>query len=194
MRLFIALELEPAVREWLRLIQEQLRRDLEARWIRWVQPDNIHLTLKFLGEVEGGKVKGIAEALEAEASRHGPCAFSVAGVGAFPNPERARVVWVGMRDSAGSLAALHKGIESALDGMGFEREGRRFTPHLTLGRVRDGLGREALARLTETLKTPPGSEPLASSSGQVILVQSELRPEGAVYATLSCHRLRGNVP
>ena len=192
MRLFIALELEPVVRERLRQTQDGLRRSVDAHWVRWVQPQNIHLTLKFLGEVEAPKVKQISPAIEAEAARHGPSRFIVAGVGAFPNPERARVLWVGLQDPAGCLAGLHMGMEAALDGAGFAREGRAYTPHLTLGRVRDGTGREALARLAQALTSTPGFEPVASSSGQVILVRSDLRPDGAAYTILSRHILRGD--
>jgi RNA 2',3'-cyclic 3'-phosphodiesterase len=192
MRLFIALELEPAVRERLSLTQVELRRSLDARWVRWVQPQSIHLTIKFLGEVEAAQVREISSAIEAEAVCHGPSRFTVAGVGAFPNPERARVLWVGLQDPAGSLAGLHTGMEAALGGVGFGREGRAYTPHLTLGRVRDGIGREALAQLAQALSAFPGFEPMVSSSDQVILVRSELRPDGAAYTILSGHTLQGD--
>lgn len=191
MRVFIALELEPAVRELLGQTQDRLRRSLDERWVRWVQPHNIHLTLKFLGEVEAAQVKGISSAIEAAAARHGPCKFTVAGVGTFPNPERARVLWVGLQDLAGDLAGLHEGMEAALERAGFEREGRAYTPHLTLGRVRDGIGRQALLRLAQALTSFPAFTPVASSSGQVILVRSDLRPDGAVYHLVSRHTLQG---
>lgn len=192
MRLFIALELESEVRDRLRLTQDELRRGVDSRWVRWVRPEGIHLTLKFLGEVEAAKVVGISSALEAQAVRHGPCRFRLTGVGAFPNSERARVLWVGLEDAAGCLAALHKGVEEALAGEGFEREGRAFTPHLTLGRVRDGVGGEALARLAHAIRTFPALEPMDASSSSVLLVRSELRPEGALYTSLSNHTLRGD--
>jgi 2'-5' RNA ligase len=190
MRLFIALELEPSVRKRLRETQESLRRNMDGGWVRWVQPDGIHLTLKFLGEVEASRVEGVNSAVEAQASRQPSCRFTVGGVGAFPNPERARVLWVGIRDAEDGVRGLQAGLEGALSQLGFEREGRRYTPHLTLGRVRDGTGRDSLARLAEALAayTPP--EPMQTSSETVMLVSSELRPGGPIHTILSRHRLQ----
>jgi len=192
MRLFIALELEPAVLERLREAQAALRLSLDGRWIRWVQPDGIHLTLRFLGEVEDTKVDGLKSAIAAQAAQRAICRFTVGGVGAFPNPERARVLWVGVNDAAGGLKVLQAGLEDALGQVGFERENRRYTAHLTLGRVRDGIGRESLAQLAQALAASTPLEPMETSSGTVILVRSELRPGGAVYTILSRHSLQGN--
>ena len=192
MRLFIALELEPSVREKLRQTLAALRLSLDARWIRWVQPDGIHLTLKFLGEVENTRVEALKSAIEAQASQRGVCHFTVGGVGAFPNPARARVLWVGVKDAADGLKGLQAGLEDALGQVGFERENRRYTPHLTLGRVRDGIGRESLAQLAQALTESAPLEPMETSSGTVILVRSELRPGGAVYTIMSRQGLQGS--
>jgi 2'-5' RNA ligase len=189
MRLFIALELESNVRERLKEIQAALRREVDPRWVRWVQPDGIHLTLKFLGEVDAGKAADLELALARQVPHHVPCRFQVAEVGAFPNPDRARVLWIGLRDEGRSIAALQAGIEDALEDVGFPRERRPFAPHLTLGRVREGIGGEAQANLGRVLRAFPGLEPVDTGADQVRLVRSELRPEGAVHTVLGVFSL-----
>ncbi|MCJ7511948.1 MAG: RNA 2',3'-cyclic phosphodiesterase [Anaerolineales bacterium] len=191
MRLFVALELEPPVRQRLWRTQADLQHGTEPEWVRWVQPDGIHLTLKFLGDVEAVKAEAISTALNEATARHPRCAFTVSGLGAFPNPDRARVIWVGLEDPDGTVAALQAGVESALGKLGFEPETKPFRPHLTLGRVRDGIGREPAATLAHLLKTAPALDPLPTTSDKVALIQSQLRPTGAVYRVVSRHVLGG---
>jgi 2'-5' RNA ligase len=189
MRLFIALELESSVRERLKAIQASLRREVDPRWVRWVQPDGIHLTLKFLGEVDAARVADLEAALARQVAHHAPCRFQVAEVGAFPNPDRARVLWVGLREGGRSLATLQEGIEEALEGVGFPRERRPFAAHLTIGRVRDGIGAQAQAGLARVLRAFPGFEPVDTDADEVRLIRSELRPEGAVHTVLRVYGL-----
>lgn len=148
--------------------------------MRWVARENLHFTLKFLGSVAGEKVGPIMEALEQPVRAVRRFSVAARGVGVFPDPRRPRVLWVGLEGEA--LAGLASGVERALEPLGFARERRSFRPHLTIGRWRDsgnslgGLGRE--------IESWKEREFGASWVEEVVLFQSVLEPEGAVYSAL----------
>ena len=187
MRLFIALELDEAVHEQLGLLIDQLRTD--AAKIRWVDPGNIHLTLKFLGEVSDGDVRGVCEAAGEVAAGHGPAEFDVAGVGAFPNPRGARVIWAGVANGSESLTAAQRALEDRLAAAGFRPEGRRFSPHLTVGRVKGIRDRDALARRLAEYADWSADEP--QYCDELVVFSSELRREGAIYTAVHRAPLSG---
>jgi RNA 2',3'-cyclic 3'-phosphodiesterase len=135
-RLFFAIELDPAVRVALDHAVAPLRAGEPG--LAWVRAEKLHLTMKFLGDVSEGDVEGLALAAGAVAARHRPFELTLGGVGAFPNFRRARVVWMGV-ESEPRLELLHHDLELACSEAGFEVEGRPFRPHITLGRVRDPL-------------------------------------------------------
>ncbi len=193
-RAFIAVELAPAVHILLESLQTRLQSEIGNRWVRWVRPDGIHLTLKFLGDVDASRLKEVSRALQAETPSHPRCDYTVGGLGAFPNASRARVIWVGLEDPEACLHRLHTGIEAAMARLGFREEPRDFHPHLTLGRVRDDIGREQALAIGRALTGQAPWKPLASVSNEVCLVRSDLRPEGAVYTMLSRHPLGGSSP
>ncbi|MBI4697762.1 MAG: RNA 2',3'-cyclic phosphodiesterase [Nitrospirae bacterium] len=138
MRSFIAIELPEAVRYALSGIEEELKKSRAD--VRWVKPENIHLTLKFLGDVEEKNTEKITEILKDICRRFKPFALEIKGMGVFPHPRSPRVLWTGM-DISDTLENLQKEIEDAMTSLGFEREDRRFTAHLTLGRFRSLLTR-----------------------------------------------------
>lgn len=184
MRLFVAVEFPEAVRRRAWRATAPLREaDLP---VKWVGPERLHLTLKFLGEADEGKVPAVGEALERAAGSVGPLALRLAGVGAFPSLGAPRVLWIGV-EGPPELERLHEAVEEALAELGFEREERDFHPHVTLGRARRGSGGLGGAeRLVERLEVD-----VACTADDVRLVRSVLGPEGARYSVVSSHALGG---
>lgn len=192
LRLFIAVELSADVRSALAATQVNLRRQLPQNAVRWTNPDGIHLTLKFLGDTPAERVAAIAQAMAAAAGSFGPFSFTVAGFGCFPNPRRASVLWVGVPEVPNALAGLQRAVDLQLTLLGYEKEKRSFSPHLTLGRVDKKISsgdRERLAGvLTQTKVGVLGTVPVE----EVILFQSDLRPGGAVHTALARIPLAGD--
>ena len=178
MRLFVALNLSPEMRERLAALQDRLR--CHQADVSWVRAENIHVTLKFLGETEEKRLPRVRAAL-AEAAQ-GQAAFSleVEGVGSFGG-RVPRVIWVGVERGAEPLVRLAGRIESVLAQVGFPKERRGFSPHLSLGRVRSPRNAEALlAGLLEARAERFGT--VRASSFE--LMQSEFRPSGSVYTVV----------
>jgi len=179
MRTFIAIELCEGIRSDLARLQGKLR--TFDRAVRWVRTAQMHLTLKFLGEVEDNRIPGVITAVDQAVSNCSPFDLTVAGTGCFPNGGAPRVVWAGVDDPGGQLATCHEALERELDRLGFERDGRRFSPHLTLGRVKmagaaRGL-RESLAALSDF---DAGSQSVV----ELVVFASELRRGGAVHTPM----------
>ena len=182
-RAFIAIELSPKVLNQIGGLQEKLKRDVPSGLVRWVRPEGIHLTLKFLGDTPVEQVHAVAQAVHGACDRHAPFALAVRGTGCFPNPHRPRVIWAGVHEPTGVLARLQRDVERMVQPLGFPPEGRPFHPHLTLGRVK-GRDQGAIQTLGETVCRA------ALDGGQmgvdaVHLIRSELLPGGAVYTRLS---------
>lgn len=185
LRLFIAIPLSESLLRQLAQIQRALEKQVPAGSVRWVNPEGIHLTLKFLGDTPEGRVAAIREALTAVARKAVPCTFTVGDLGCFPNFRRPRVIWVGVQEQSGRLASLQEAVENAMVPLGYPREGRAFSPHLTLGRVRDSIPPRDVARIGEIISaTTVGTlgEVLTSS---FLLIRSVLKPTGAEYTPLA---------
>jgi RNA 2',3'-cyclic 3'-phosphodiesterase len=190
LRTFVAIPLSQEVHTKLDDLQRQLKRRCPAGSVRWVVPESIHLTLHFLGDILPERVEPVRAALAAVARNAAPrpadprLAFQVGGLGAFPNLSRPRVVWVGVQDPASRVALLHEAVGEALASVGFEPERRRFSPHLTLGRVKrqaSAADVRTLGRVVaETESGTLGSVPVRA----IIFFQSVLKPSGAVYTPL----------
>ncbi|UCD03412.1 MAG: RNA 2',3'-cyclic phosphodiesterase [Candidatus Aenigmatarchaeota archaeon] len=176
MRLFIAAEIPEEIRKKLFSIQKSIP-DAIAK-IKWVEKENIHMTLKFLGEVSEVKVDGIKEALAALGMKPFEC--SVKGFGTFPNEKYVKVIWAGI-EPAQPFIRLHEDIDNALLPLGFEKD-PRFSPHVTVGRVRFVRDRERLRECIETLKNT-GIEENFTISG-FVLKNSTLTEKGPVYETV----------
>jgi len=181
-RTFVAIELPPGVQRGLAQLQERLKRSHPP--VRWVAPDKIHLTLNFLGEIPAGQVAAAGEATAGVGAQTAPFAVEATGVGVFPNPHRPRVVWVGLAGDMEALRALQAGLTNALAARGFPPEDRPFSPHLTLGRVRQQARPEearALGQAVTELHIPSLGRWQVE---QVLLIRSDLRPEGPIYTPL----------
>lgn len=185
MRLFIAIELPGEIKKELVKVQAQLKKaEVDASWIR---AEGMHLTLKFLGEVAEQRVPEILSHLRKALEGAGPLRLEVKGVGTFPNPKNARVVWIGLSGDSEKLMRLQLAVERAMSLPGMEREERKFTPHLTLGRVKHIRAREQWTTTLDQLKdiSLPGFD-VASVS----LMKSELKPSGAVYTEMGRTELK----
>ena len=179
MRLFIAIEVPETVKKELAVAQAKLKvTGVDASWTR---AEGVHLTLKFLGEVPEGKISEIMNALTNAVGSHAGFRVNVAGTGAFPDQKNARVVWAGMSGDVDTLAMLQVAVEEAMASLGFEREKRTFTPHLTIGRIRNIPSRDRWLKAFDGIKdlTLPAFEVHAVS-----LMKSELKPAGAVYTEM----------
>jgi RNA 2',3'-cyclic 3'-phosphodiesterase len=182
-RLFVALEPPDAVRRRIVRAAAELRRAAgraEAD-VRWVAPENLHLTLQFLGGVPEERVPVLAAALEAAAAGSRPLTLEVTGAGGFPNARRPRVVWLGMAGDVPALAAMVDDLGRRLAPLGFPPEARPFSPHLTLGRARDqrgapGLGGALAARAQE--------DGFAWRATEVVLFESHLSAKGSRYEAI----------
>lgn len=184
-RTFVAIVLpEPLLRQ-LAQVQRQLEKKAPPESVRWVNPEGIHLTLKFLGDTPVAKLESIRAALAAVAARSAPCTFTVGGLGCFPNARRPRVLWVGVQPVGGELAALQRAVEAAMKPLGFPPEDREFTPHLTLGRVRDRVAPADLARLGALISSTEVGTLGEVTARHFALIQSVLKPTGAEYTPLA---------
>jgi 2'-5' RNA ligase len=179
MRTFLAVELSKEVAKELKKVQDKLKGEIGG--VRWVQPGGVHLTLKFLGEVNPDRIEEIIRKAEEAVKGLGPFTVKVGGGGGFPNAQNPRVIWIGVEDQDGQLRELQTRIEREMAKIGFKREERDYTPHLTLGRLRTGKGKEAIV---QALKDIEHSELGTMGVEELILFQSELKPTGAEYTKL----------
>lgn len=188
-RSFIAIDLNPDVRRRLSATQDLLREVLPKEPIRWVRPDGIHLTLKFLGDQPPDRIESIQARLRDWAGEGTPLDLRIGGAGAFPDASRPRVVWVAVEEPSGRLQEWVDRLEAGLEGLGIRREERPFQPHLTLGRIKDRLSPSGLAALTKQLAALQGESMVDLHVETVCLFRSELRPSGAVYTILATAHL-----
>ena len=186
-RAFIALELSPQARAAVAGVLRKLQQG-GFRNVRWVDPAGAHLTLKFLGAVPADLLGAVHEAMRRTAAAAAPVHLGLGPLGAFPSARAPRVVWLGVTGEVEALGRLQRGVEEAAAALGFPREARPFRPHITLGRVREGMPAGEGRRLGETLArlTP---DPVSWRAEAVWLVRSHLTPQGAVYQHLASARL-----
>ncbi len=179
MRCFIAISLPEELKAKISGIQEKLK--AAGADVSWTRPEGMHLTLKFFGEIEDKRIPKIEKALDAVVDGIPTFTLSVSGMGTFPDMRRPRVIWIGLKEDGGNLLRLQKGVEEELKKTGFPSEDRRFTPHITLGRIRSNKNTDKLLRLIEEEKV----EELGSFDvSGVHLIKSELKPAGAEYTEL----------
>lgn len=178
-RSFIAIELPDEIRHALAEVQKNLRRDVGG--VRWVEPGSIHLTLKFLGDIPAEQIQPIAAAAMGVVQDEPPLSLGVSGLGAFPNPRRPRVIWVGIEGDVERLGRLQTRLEEALGPLGFPREERAFRPHLTVGRVKDPRRPPDLTRALADVTVPRCN---SFDVREILLYKSDLKPPGAIYTKL----------
>ena len=189
MRCFIAIDLDEEIRGRLGKLQHELQKkvDIKRGDVKWVRPELIHLTLKFLGEVRDENIAEVCNVVGDVAGRHAGFELDVGGVGYFGKGS-AKVLWVGAGENSSELVDLQGDIERDLAKAGWREENRRFTGHLTLCRIRNPRAGRALAELSsEYERLELGSLEV----GSVCVYQSELTPSGPIYTVLSGSRLGG---
>lgn len=184
LRTFIAIELEEPLRIAIARVQGKFKRQAPPGSVKWVAPEGIHLTLKFLGDTPASRVGEIEAALRAACAASAPFEFSVEGRGCFPNTRRPRVVWVAVRDKGQMLARLHAAVERHVAPLGWPTEDRGFSPHLTLGRVAKGVSPTVEAAVGLMVESSVVEQIGVQRVTAVNLIASDLRPAGAVYTTL----------
>ncbi|HVP11553.1 MAG TPA: RNA 2',3'-cyclic phosphodiesterase [Phycisphaerae bacterium] len=183
MRTFIAVEFDEPIRRQLATLQSRLKAKLPK--LKWVEVHQIHLTLKFLGEISDQQITPIAQALTELAAKCWPLEIRVEDLGCFPPSGPVSVVWVGIKDPSGELAKCQALCEDLIEPFGFPRERRRFSPHLTLARTRDRAG--GGAEIRAVLKAEPPARLGTQAVSGVTFFQSTLTPRGPIYNALSKH-------
>lgn len=181
-RAFIAIDLPSHIQQQLNEVLEQLRRP-ETSAVRWVPAQNIHLTLKFLGDVSPANLEYLKKILQSEVSRHRPFDIRVGGLGAFPSVRRPRVVWIGV-EAPPALQALQRGVETETVRLGYAVEERPFSPHLTLGRVAHNATPDEVRKIADVLVGIKVGELGTARIDHVRLFRSDLQPGGAIYTPL----------
>lgn len=186
LRTFIAVEMSPEVRSHARQLIARLQ-DCGAK-ATWVKPEAMHLTLKFLGEVDLLDTPAVCDAVAAAVADLPPFEIEVQGAGAFPTAARPRTVWLGVRRGQEELIALHDAVELALSRLGYRQENRRFRPHLTLGRARGDRGLEELGEVVRQHADFVGG---VASVDEVVVFSSELESGGPIHEPLAVAPLNG---
>jgi len=184
-RTFCAIELSPAIRSRIQQHIERLRAALPESQASWARVENIHLTIKFFGNVEQEKIARIASAATRAIDNLSSFQISISGTGAFPKTSQPRVLWIGIEDHSAKLAEFHERFENECATEGFPKEGRTFRPHLTIARIRKPEGARALAELNQKL----GFESMALTVNELVVFRSELSSKGSKYTVLSRHKL-----
>jgi 2'-5' RNA ligase len=186
-RAFIAIELPAAILDELDKIEERLKPQMPAGAIRWVKPDSIHLTLKFLGQVPSDQISLITSSLKAAVATCPAFTLEVKDAGCFPNEHRPRVAWVGVHEegTGNRLQHLQRAVENAISPLGYPTEQRAFSPHLTLGRLARDVRPADLKRVGDVITAGPVGSLGRWTVTQVALIKSDLKPTGAVYTILT---------
>jgi RNA 2',3'-cyclic 3'-phosphodiesterase len=183
LRAFIAIELPKHLQEAIEKQTARLRQTLGSEFIRWVPTQNMHLTLKFLGEIADSHVEFLKQLLTQEAHSHKQFDLQIGGIGSYPNSKRPRVLWAGLHAPA-DLASLQKSIEAGTARLGYAKEERAFSPHLTLGRVRQNINPVELQKISADLNKIQLGNIGTARVDSVHLFKSDLSPSGSTYTKL----------
>ena len=186
-RTFIAIGLDKSVRARVAALQEALAP--AAPDVKWVEEENLHLTLLFLGEVDDRELPAVCRAVQEAVAELPAFNLSVEGAGAFPNARRPRILWVGVGEGAADVVAVHDALEGPLLELGcYRREERKYTPHVTLGRTRSERPADELAKaLAKHQAWKAGEQPVE----EVHIMASKLSPHGPEYTVLGRAKLAG---
>jgi len=185
-RSFLAIELPKLILKKIEEVQRDLRSTRAD--VRWVNPEKIHLTLKFFGNIEESRIDPIFKSIEEPIRNTPPYSIEVKGVGAFPQLRNPRVIWIGLVNGKEILTSFQKQIETQLEKIGFQTENRPFHPHLTLGRMKSSRGKEEMVGRMEKHREEEFGD---FQVERVILFKSDLKPSGPVYTLLREMKLGG---
>lgn len=180
LRVFVAIKPPQEILRQIEKLQTQLKATGLA--LRWVRPANSHLTLKFLGDVPAADIAAVVRAMQAAARGQGPLTFTQQDMGVFPSLKRPRVLWTGLGGDLDRLQRLVQALEAVFEPLGFKREKRPFKAHLTLARIKVKLDSQ---QLLDAIKPLSRYEPLTFDTTKIVLYQSQLRPQGAVYTSIA---------
>ena len=181
-RLFIAIRLPEDVIHKITEISRYFQTQLPPEVLKWVETENLHLTLRFLGEIPEGKISQVRDALTQVAATQNPFTLSVEGLGMYPHANQPRTIWLGFQGAKPAMS-LHAKLENALAGIKLEIENRPFNPHLTLARVRSRTDREAAHQIGQTLAAFKVGSLGAVEVHEIHLIESKLTPQGPIYTT-----------
>jgi 2'-5' RNA ligase len=188
MRAFIAIELPQEIKDSLARLQQKLK--LAGADVKWVEPKNIHLTLKFLGEIDEQAQNRIIVKLEEISCAAKKFVISLASCGAFPNTNSPRVIWQGIEQGDKEVSAIATAIETQLESIGIPKENREFSSHITLGRTRSSKNRQELAQAISEFSLKPLKDKFPAS--KITLFKSILTPRGPIYETIREFPLSGS--
>lgn len=183
LRSFVAVEVPREIQDLLARSIAPLQKALPSPLVRWVARENVHLTLKFLGDVSPANLQRLASGLEGEAASHSTFSMTIGKLGAFPNSRRARVLWIGLV-APPALLALQRGVDAASARLGYPAEDRPFSPHLTIGRVNQNAGASDLQRIRLALESNPVGELGIVKVDALHIYKSDLHPGGSIYTHL----------
>lgn len=183
LRAFIAIELPRSLQDAIEKQTVRLRQTLGDDLVRWVPTQNMHLTLKFIGNIANSHLDFIKQLLIRTADSHPQFDLQISGIGSFPNSKRPRVLWAGIHAPA-DLTSLQRNIEAGTSRLGYEKEERPFSPHLTLGRVRQNIDTTDLQKIRSALDSIQISSIGSARIDSIHLYKSELQSSGSVYTKL----------
>ncbi len=180
LRTFVAVLLSPELKSRINVVQQDLRQ-IHCD-VKWTAEENLHITLKFLGEVKENRMGEVCSAVEnAAVGKFDPFDLCIGGVGAFPNTKKPQIIWIGAKSGSETLAKLAASIEDELCRLGFERERKRFSAHITIGRARSSKGFEDLSRAIQKAgELDFGIQRVESAA----IMTSDLRPTGPIYTAV----------
>lgn len=183
-RTFIAVNLPDEVRIRIGEFQKTLQENRGP--VKWVKPEGVHITLKFLGNVEASRISEISKVLEIILRKYAPFSVTIGGVGCFPHPKRPNVLWIGIHEGKEILTNMAREIDSALDRLGVPKEARPFSPHVTIARI----GKGGKVQTIVDRMFQKGFAPHSFSVSAVDLMKSQLTPQGALYTCLQTFKLQ----
>lgn len=185
-RIFAAIDIPEIERRKIERLIERLKSEFPNERIKWEKPEKIHLTLKFLGEIDDEQLKDFVEAVGETVKKVSPFKLQIAKTGVFPAPNKARVLWLGIMDAQGSLRRMNKILETECERRGFAGEKRNFKAHLTIARCKERPN-DLLIEQYLNADFPP-SPPFEIA--EIVIYQSELRPTGSIYSVFSRHEFK----
>lgn len=180
-RIFIAVDISETARQRAAEYIDDLRLEFSGLRVGWERPEKLHITLKFLGDVEDEKVAEVVESLNSSAGSSRCFEVELSGTGVFPSPSNPRILWLGLHDQDGKLSATANAVESGCALLGYKKEKREFSPHLTIARLREPHKAQQLAVRHLSNKF----EPVSFEVSEIVIYESKLQPTGSIYSKLA---------